>query len=275
MIDFYWYEFSKIYARLMRLEIQIKRNIVFAVQKNYGNNSYNRFICFFQDNKKRRKRYTYDNKCKFDEIINNSKFTNDEKFYKLVNILYLSDLLNMVLKTTQFKTLAIANDFYYKVPENISVLKDEMKNLVDLRNCIAHYKFEEYEHNKEKFLDSLFLFEIHLGHNIAGLLELPKIKRPTTKSILNAIYDIKPELILNLQEKCNPKDALYFNQHRMLLTLFDDIAIYNGMKSSKLPSPWSILREMFRLKAEIKPKTPQIQIEDLPLFKALEEQPLI
>lgn len=58
MIYFYWYEFSKIYARLMRLEIQIKRNIVFAVQKNYGNNSYNRFICFFQDNKKRRKRYT-------------------------------------------------------------------------------------------------------------------------------------------------------------------------------------------------------------------------
>lgn len=270
MIEFYWYEFSKIYARLMRLEIQIKRNIVFAVKKNYGDTSYNRFIWFFRDNKKRRNRYTYDNKCKFDRVIHNKKIPDNEKFNKLVNMLYLSDLLNMVLKTTQFKTIAMTNDFYYKIPENILVLENCMKDLVDLRNCIAHYKFEEYENNKEKFLDSLFLFEIHLGHNIAGILELPKIKKPSTKSILNAIYTIKPDLIQTLQKNRNPQDALYFNQHRMLLTLFDDIAIYNGMKSSKLPSPWSILREMFRLKAKIKPNK-QIKIEDTPLFQALKE----
>lgn len=270
MIDFYWYEFSKIYARLMRLEIQIKRNIIYAVEKNYTDHSYSRFIWFFKDNNKRRNRYTYDNKCKFDKIINNKKLSDNEKFRELVNILYLSDLLNMVLKTTQFKTIAMANDFYYKTPDDITILLNSMKNLIDLRNCIAHYKFEEYENNKKRFLDSLFLFEIHLGHNIGGILELPKINKPSTKSILNAISIIKPELIITLNKNKNPKDPLYFNQHRMLLTLFDDIAIYNGMKSSNLPSPWSILREMFRLKAQLNPKE-EVNIEDLPLLKALKE----
>lgn len=37
-------------------------------------------------------------------------------------------------------------------------------------------------------------------------------------------------------------------KHRVLLELFDEIALYNGYTISELPFPWSVLREMYNLK---------------------------
>lgn len=248
MIEIYWYEFSKIYARLMRLEIQIKRNALYAIQNYYGDTTLNVFQKFFI-NTKRRNRYTINNFCKFDGILLRNDLSDIEKFEKLLNILYLSDLLNLVLKTHQFKIDEIANDFYYKIPENYKILEDCIRDLTDLRNCIAHYKFQTYAQHKNSYLDSLLIFEIHMGHNIANVLEFPKLENPSTMGILEAIYNFRPDLIL---ETTNAQDALYFNKHRLLLTLFDDIAIYNGVSANELPTPWSVLRGMYKLKAKVK-----------------------
>lgn len=250
MIEIYWYEFSKIYARLMRLEIQIKRSALYAIKNYYGENSLKVFQKFFQ-NAKRRNRYSINNFCKFDGILNRNDLDPNEKLEKLLNILYLSDLLNLILKTKQFKITQISNDFYYKIPDNYKILEDCIRDLTDLRNCIAHYKFQTYAQHKNSYLDSLLTFEIYMGHNIANILELPKLENVSTMEILTAIYDFRPDLIL---ETTNSEDALYFNKHRLLLTLFDDIAIYNGVSASELPTPWSVLRGMYKLKAKIKQK---------------------
>lgn len=248
MIESYWYEFSKIYARLMRIEIQIKKRAIYAVKAIYGQNAYAVFKKFF-NNKRRRKRYT-DAKCncKFDTIINSNILTGFQKFENLVNMLYLSDTLNLILKTQEFKTPNIDSLFYHKQPNRYKDLEDCIQDLNNLRNCIAHYNFKLYSTNKKQYLDSLLLFEIHIGHNIAGINSLPQIQKLSVSSILQEIYKLKPDLILDIKKSSDP---LYFDKHRVLLTLFDDIALYNGLPANKLPSPWSILRAMYKFKSKL------------------------
>ena len=185
---------------------------------------------------------------------------------QLLNELYLSDALHFVLKTTQFKIPEIDNLFYNKIPEKYKVLEDCINDLTKLRNCIAHYNFALYKENKRKFLDSLFLFEIHLGHNIAGISELPKIESPTVREIVEKVCELKPELVTNLSIK-EKQEKIYCNHQRMLLSLFDDIAIYNGISANDLASPWSILREFYRHKSKIKDLKKKKGLFQLPLFK--------
>jgi len=265
MIEKYWLEFSKIYARLMRLELTIKKKAFLAVKNYYGENALDVFCKFF-NNKRRLKRYANDRRNKLSYIINHQGFSKLEKMQKLLNELYLSDSLHFVLKTTQFKNPTIDNLFYNKIPEKYKTLEDCINNLTKLRNCIAHYNFNLYKENKRNFLDSLFLFEVHLGHNVAGISELPKIETPTIRKIVEKIYELKPELIINLNIK-EKQEKIYCNHQRMLLSLFDDIAIYNGISANNLPSPWTVLRELYRQKSKIKDSEKKKELFQLSLFK--------
>ena len=69
MINKYWLEVSKIYARLMRLELKIKQNAYIAVKKYYKDGSLEAFDKFF-NNKRRKRRYTNDRCNKLELIIN-------------------------------------------------------------------------------------------------------------------------------------------------------------------------------------------------------------
>jgi len=251
MIEKYWLEFSKIYARLMRLELKIKQNAYLAIEKYYGQNALDVFMKFF-NNKRRKQRYTNDRNNKIDYIINYPNTSQLRKMKRLINILYLSDVLNLVLKTYQFKKPEIDKVFYYKIPDKYIYLENCIDDLKLLRNCIAHYNFDLYKKNKIKFLDNLFLFEVHLGYNIAGIEQLPKLNNPTIKDIIQAIYHLKPDLVIPLEGFKNTNNKIYCNQHRMLITLFDDIALYNGCNANNLPSLWTILRELYRFKNSIK-----------------------
>ena len=248
MIEIYWLEFSKIYARLMRLELTIKQNAFNAIKDYYSENPLDVFIDFF-NNKRRKQRYANDRRNKLDYIICNQKYSQLQKMQRLINELYLSDILNLVLKTRQFKIYEISKIFYNKIPDKYKKLEDCIKDLTQLRNCIAHYNFNLYKQNKKKFLDSLFIFELHLGHNIAGIKELPQLQEPTISNIIKAMYYLNPKLILGFKIK---NVNVYCNQHRLLLSLFDDIAIYNGLSANDLPSPWVILRELYRFKSKLK-----------------------
>ena len=59
-------------------------------------------------------------------------------------------------------------------------------------------------------------------------------------------------------------------KHRVLLDLCDDIALYNGYDTKELPSPWTILREMYAIKRSLKFED-KLDIYSLPLFKFLED----
>lgn len=251
MIDKYWYEFSKLYARIMRLEHKIKHSAVQALVQYYGDNTLDTMMRFF-NNKRRRKRYLCNEVCRFDIILNNNKLDNNGKFVALVNILYLSDLLVLMLQTEQFDKPEILKVFYTKVPNDIHDLDKHIKDLVNLRNCVAHFNFDLYKKYKIQYLDTLYTFELHLGNNVHGIEKLPKFDtKPKTAEIIRQIVALRPDLLQCIAD--DPKDnETACNQDRLLLSLFDDIALYNGYDASELPSPWTILRQVFILKKEIK-----------------------
>lgn len=272
MIEKYYFEFSKTYCRLMRLELLIKNKLISSLLAYYKEDIIDIFKRFFY-NKDRLNRYNYSSGNAFLAILNNPQLKSSQKFKHLVSKMYLSDLLVMILQCEQFQRTEITYNFYHKVPERFSILINAKTSLLDLRNDIAHYNFKDFEKNRVIYLEALKLFEIYIGRNIRGISELPKFdEKPPIKAILLAIKEIRPDL---LEIDINKDDEMeyYYNKHRILMDLCDDIAIFNGYDTCELPSPWTILRQMYNLKQEIKKEQSkeftEIDIFSLPLFKNL------
>lgn len=235
----------------MRLEHKIKHSAVQALVQYYEDNTLEIMLRFFSNNR-RRIRYTSNKTCRFDKILNNDKLDNNGKFVALVTILYLSDLLVLTLQTEQFNKPEILKVFYTKVPDDIHDLDKHIKELVSLRNCVAHFNFNLYKKNKTQYLETLYTFELHLGNNVQGIEKLPKFdNKPKTAEIIRQIGLLRPDLIQSTEEEKDNSETVC-NQDRLLLSLFDDIALYNGYEASELPSPWTILRQVFILKKDIK-----------------------
>ena len=269
MIEKYYFEFSKIYCRLMRLEIQLKRMLISSLLPYYKENIINTFHKFLY-NKDRLNRYNSQKGNSILAILKNPQITNSQKFKNVINKLYLSDLLFMVLHCEQFRKEEITNNFYFKIPEKFRILISSKQLLLDLRNTIAHYNFKDYEQNKYNYLDTLLLFEVHMGKNIKGILEFPKFaEKPSIKTILLAIKDLRPDL-LDIDFDKDDEMEYFYNKHRVLMDLCDEIALYNGYETKELPSPWTILRQMYSLRQGHKSiSASQDDIYSLPLFKNL------
>ena len=249
----------------MRLEIQIKKMLISSVLPYYKENTIQVFEKFFT-NKDRLKRYNNKNGNSFLAILKNPQLpTNSQKFINLINIMYFSDILFMVLCCKQFRKEEIINNFYFKTPEKYGELIKQRLLLIDLRNTIAHYNFKAYEQNKYEYLDALLNFEIHMGQNIKGILTFPKFtNKPSIKTILSFIKQHRPDLF-DIDLNKDDEMEYSYNKHRILLDLCDDIALYNGYKPKELPSPWSVLREMYAIKSNKKTKA-EINIYNLPIF---------
>lgn len=238
----YGIEFSKIYKRLLYLEITMKDRVKRSCLQVYGENSITEFTNFFQ-NKNILKHYGDRNSNKIKQILN-SKQTKKEKFINLIDTLYLNHLLRLILTYNQFCTEEIAEIFYYKKPEKYQILKDSKNIIRDLRNDVAHFNFERYENNKQEYFKALILFEIHLGCNLAALHELPEFnKELSIKDILLKIREIREDLFVPIPEE----QEYHYNKDRILIDLFDDFAVLNGWDYNKLPSPWSILRQKYEI----------------------------
>lgn len=268
MIEKYYFEFSKIYCRLMRLEIQIKRMLISSLLSYYKDDIIQTFYKFLH-NKDRLKRYSSQKGNAILAILKNPQTSNPHKFKNIINKLYLSDLLFIVLYCEQFQKAEITNNFYFKVPEKFGTLISARQLLLDLRNTIAHYNFKNYEQNKYDYLEALLAFEIHMGKNIKGILEFPKFnEKPSIKTILLSIKQLRPDL-LDIDWYKDDEMEYFYNKHRVLMDLCDEIALYNGYESKDLPSPWTILRQMYTIKQGDKTADTK-ELSDyhsLPLFK--------
>ena len=251
----------------MRLEMQIKRMLISSVLAYYKDDVINVFEKFFY-NKDRLNRYNNKNGNSFLAILKNPQITKgSQKFIRLVNIMFLSDILFMILCCEQFRKEEIVNNFYFKLPDKFGKLTKSRLLLMDLRNAIAHYNFKDYEQNKHDYLDALLLFEICMGRNIKGIVEFPKFKyKPSVRMILLAIKELRPDL-LDIDPNNDNEMEYFYNKHRILMDLCDDIALYNGYEPKELPSPWTILREMYAIKRNLKSEE-KIDIFNLPLFNA-------
>lgn len=270
MIEKYYFEFSKIYGRIMRLELQMKKKLIASVLSYYSEDVLDVFSKFF-NNKDRLQRYKHKSGNAFLAIIKNPQIKkNSIKFTKLVNIMYLSDILFMVLCCKQFRKENIINNFYHILPRKYGLLIKNRSVLLDLRNVIAHYNFKDYAQNKKEYLNTLVLFESCMERNINGFKQFPKFStKPSIKTILLEIKNVRPDLF-EIDPCKDDELEYYYNKHRILLDLCDDIALYNGYEPQDLPSPWTVLRQMYSINRDDKnQKAEGIDIYNLPLFKNL------
>lgn len=246
-IDKFYFEFSRLYARLMRLETNIKQGLINSLLPVYKEEILIVFSSFFQ-NKKRLERYQSKNTNRINSIIKNPQInTNSKKFIYIVNnVLFLSDLIFLFLHCEQFRKQEVLEVFYCNIPKKYSELINAKNDILNLRNAIAHFNFKDYQIHRNSYLQALKIFEMYIGRNIPGLPCIPVLSyKPTVKEILNAIYVLNPSLINK-----DKYDRKYLNceKDRLLLELCDEIALYNGYEVDELYSPWSILREKYRLK---------------------------
>ena len=162
MNEKYLQEFSKIYCRLMQLEITMKRKLIFSLLPYYKENIIKEFEKFF-NNKTRLKRYDNKSGNTILSILKNPQIhINSKKFVKLVNTIYLSDILFLILCCEQFRQEEIVNNFYSKRPKKYGDLVKGRCILLNLRNTIAHYNIKDFEQNRYEYLKILELFEQHI-----------------------------------------------------------------------------------------------------------------
>lgn len=143
--------------------------------------------------------------------------------------------------------------------------------LLDLRNSIAHYNFKDFEQNRNEYLETLVLFETCMERNIDGFKEFPIFEnKPSVKTILLSIKENRPDLFSINPNKDDEMDY-YYNKHRVLLDLCNDIALFNGYEPKELPSPWTILRQMYSINHNNQSQNIQdLDIYKLPLFNNYE-----
>ena len=239
----YSLEFSKIYKRLMELEIVIKQNLFNSINMTYGNDGYDKFSAFFLQDKIKQ-RYKEKGKYTLEVIYKHPDLPKHMKLEKSLNCLYLSDLLKILVDIKEFHSdKRLTGWFYLNAPDDLNVLKIRKGQIIKLRNCIAHYDISKYEKNHPKFTRALIFFEVHLGCSIHKIHSLKKFdKKPSTSDILIALYTIEPRLF----DKGKSDDFPY-DRDRLLLDLFDDLAVINGWDYNSLPSPWTILRQKYAL----------------------------
>jgi hypothetical protein len=228
------YEFSKIYKRLLRLELLIKNKIVNCVLSVYKNNAINTFQKFF-NNPCIYKKYGSDSgKNTFLELRDNKTLIDSIKFEQIINILTLRHLLHFIFTEESFRNPEITKNFYVKEGINFKELKKAKPVLINLRNYVAHFNFKEYNENKNEYLYSLLLYEICLGCSLGKFDYIPNDlgEKPCMTKIIEKIYELAPELF----KKDIPHSTFPYNKDRMIVDMYEDIAVLNGYEYSELKS---------------------------------------
>ena len=239
------YEFSKIYKRLLRLELLLKKKIKECSLSAYGDDVMDKFVKFFS-NAKIYNKYKNDseNKNYFLTIRDNKDIPNAVKFTSIINILTLRHLLHFIFTEENFRIKEIAEKFYVKERVNFLELKKAKTPLVNLRNYIAHFDFKKYQKDKNEYLHSLLLYEINIGCSLGKYDSIPNDLgyKPAMTKIIEKIYELAPELFY----KNVPHSAFPYNKDRMIVDMYEDIAVLNGYEYGELKSQWDVIREKYR-----------------------------
>ncbi|EKE03145.1 MAG: hypothetical protein ACD_20C00243G0001 [uncultured bacterium] len=236
-------EFSKMYKRIMVLETVIKAKIKNSVINTHKDRSFEQFHDFFNKDKLI-KDFNTPSGNPFLAILNDKDIDPIKKFSALIDRLYLRHTLQLILKVPEFRNKNVQKIFYKKIPELFGMLINSRQDLVDLRNDIAHYNFNRYSIKQKDYHKALLIYEIHLGCNLGELNHLPNDMphKPNITKILNKIYELRPDLF----DKNIPHSNYHCNKDRILVDLYEDIAVLNGWKYNELKSAWDVIRIKYR-----------------------------
>lgn len=230
-------EFSIFYKRLIQIELYLKNLIIKKYTEGYGDNAYNiifRYLKTIQDKR--------NEKDKVFEKIHQSKLNNYEKLTQAISKMYISELLNFFVNAVYLKNKRIKNNFFEdNIQTNSTNFQQNCKSLKDFRNCIAHCNIKKYSIERAKFIKGLVYFEKILNCNVVLSCDLiNKInnhKKLSVNEILTFIYY---------------QNNKYFKDDKLLILLFDDIALINGYTFKGLPQRKSIIREYYKILESIK-----------------------
>lgn len=236
-------EFSIFYKRLMVVENNLKNLIILQYTAVFGDNAYNVLYRYFHslDLQRKLKEQTF-------KIINLSKKTNTEKLVISVNKMYLGEILNLFANPVFLKNRKVANNFFpIQTMTNNSDFQQKQKALKDFRNSIAHGNIKKYLLERNRMIKGLVFFEKILQcsafFTFDILNQISNSKKLSVTEILSIIYDI---------------NNYYFKDDKILIMVFDDIALINGYTFKSLPQRWTIIRQKFELEKRIKENNTKI-----------------
>lgn len=234
-------EFSIFYKRLMVVENILKTLIVTQYSTVFADRAYSILYRYFHtlDMQRKGKEQVFKN-------IYNSEKSQEDKLVASVNKMYLGEILNIFSNPVFLKNKKIVKIFFPVYTEtNNTEFQKKQKILKDFRNCIAHGNDKKYYIERQKFIKGLVFFEKILKCNpILSCDVINKItihKKLSVNEILAIIYDI---------------DKSYFKDDKLLILLFDEIALMNGYIFKSLPQRWSIIRQKFDMEKKIKENKP-------------------
>lgn len=234
MNNYDYIEFSKIYKRMMDVELRIKKHYKIALKIAYPNKMFYRLVPFLQS--RLFGRYTVGaGKNKRDKIkdLIASKKSEEEKMNKFIDMAYLSDLVNML---TEYKLLyqnVIFTDNFYRTKVDFNDIKKYGSQIKTLRNKIMHFQISDYKKGKKESIEALSYWEQILACNNCFMYKI-KVSKPSIMNILKGMKEHCPDFSTE--------------NDRYLCDVFDDIAFMNGVTVDKLPKYWSIGRQIYELK---------------------------
>ena len=230
-------EFSKVYKRVLDVEITLKQKMLFALTTAYPKNEFSRLIPYLKIQVSHKK-YIQNGRDRIEDLINSNK-PQQERLISFLNIAYLIDVLNIlsnyqkVVKDKNFRSI------FYQVPPDLNILKKQASSLNLLRNSIMHFDFKTYSQNKLKWLEALTYWEKLLtSPNMKCIHDISPIKRPTVAPILRALSEVYPDFLML--------------SDRLVCDMFDDAAFVNGWDVKDLPEYWTIGRQLYNLKRDNK-----------------------
>ncbi len=239
-------EFSKIYKRVMDIELCLKMCFTNAMSIAAKDKKFFRLIPAFKDSKiieiskynykKRTQKGKIETRNRLNDIINSSK-QDDEKFRDFINLAYLSDILSLISRHSLIYKNPLFNNNFYTKNCSLNDVKAYSSKLSKLRNVIMHFDIDTYKNNKLEYIKTLAFWETQLHCKNYFIHELPKIK-PTINNILELIAKYYPQIF-------EIKD-------REIVDIFDDIAFINGLPIENLPQYWSIGRQIYSIKTNKK-----------------------
>lgn len=230
-------EFSIFYKRLTIVENTLKTRIITCYAETFGERAYAilyRYIKTLIANRNAKDKT-------FTKIFKSNKSESD-KLIDSVNQMYLGEILNIFANPVFLKNKKIAKNFFsINTITNSTEFQQKQKALKDFRNCIAHCNTKKYFLERNRLIKGLVFFEKILKCNVLlsyDILEkLTKSRKLSVNEILTIIYHA---------------DENYFKDDRLLIILFDDIALINGYIFKSLPQRWSIIRQKFEFERNIK-----------------------
>lgn len=224
-------EFAAYYKRVIRVERYLKDLIYEKYVEVHGNNAYlhiyNRYLSTLKMRQSSKDKT-------FSNIFNDNQKDNLKKLEISIDKMYISEVIAMLSHSVFLKDKVRKNFFDKETKTNKNDFRRIAKSLKDFRNCICHYDVKQFNIEKSNFINALIYFEklVNCKYRFTlGSLENLEDKL-SISAILRYIHNTHPE---------------YFNDDRVLVNVFDDIARLLDFRTDNLPQYKSIIRQKFKI----------------------------